>query len=57
MLESGRIMDFYDNYSPYMEIDIMKMEDNYPDTKSGDKCPHLYSCPNCHQDEVILIKE
>jgi hypothetical protein len=57
MLESGRIMDFYDNYSPYMEIDIMKMEDNYPHTNSGHKCPHLYSCPSCHQDEVILIKE
>ena len=23
-------MDFYDDYSPYMEIDLMKMEDGYP---------------------------
>ncbi|KLT19153.1 hypothetical protein [Neobacillus vireti] len=57
MLESGRIMDFYDNYSPYMEIDLMKMEDGYPDTNSGHKCPHLYRCPSCQHDEIILIKE
>jgi hypothetical protein len=57
MMESGRIMDYYDDYSPYMEIDLMKMEDGYPDTNSGHKCPHLYRCPQCHNEDVILIKE
>jgi hypothetical protein len=50
-------MDFYDDYSPYMEIDLMKMEDGYPDTNSGGNCPHLYQCPSCQKDEVIFIKE
>ena len=27
-------MDYYDDYSPYMEIDLMKMEDGYKDTNS-----------------------
>lgn len=57
MLESGRLMDFYDDYSPYMEIDLMKMEDGYPDTNSGNKCPHLYRCPSCLADTVVFIKE
>jgi len=57
MMESGRLMDFYDDYSPYMEINLTKMEDGYPDTNSGQKCPHLYHCPACHTDEVIFIKE
>jgi hypothetical protein len=57
MTESGRIMDFYDDYSPYMEIDLMKLEDGYPDTNSAGKCPHLFSCPICKNDKVILIKE
>ncbi|WP_342430156.1 hypothetical protein [Neobacillus sp. FSL H8-0543] len=57
MIESGRLMDYYDDYSPYMEIDLMKMEDGYLDTKSGQKCPHLYCCPSCQKDEVIFIKE
>jgi len=57
MVDSGRLMDFYDDYSPYMEIDLMKMEDGYSDTNSGQKCPHLYTCPTCQKDEVIFIKE
>lgn len=57
MIESGRLMDFYDNYSPYMEIDLMKMEDGYLETKSGHQCPHVYRCPICHKEEVIFIKE
>jgi hypothetical protein len=57
MEDKGKLMDFYDDYSPYMEIDLMKMEDGYPDTYSGNKCPHLYRCPNCLEDNVIFIKE
>jgi hypothetical protein len=57
MVDSGRLIDFFDDYSPYMEIDLMKMEDGYPDSNSGQKCPHLYTCPSCLNDEVIFIKE
>jgi len=57
MEDSGRVMDFYDDYSPYMEIDLMKMEDGYLDTKSENKCPHLYHCPSCQRGEIIFIKE
>ena len=57
MRESGRLIDFFDDYSAYMEIDLMKMEDGYPDSASGHKCPHLYQCPACQKDEVIFIKE
>jgi hypothetical protein len=57
MVDSGRLIDFFDDYSPYMEIDLMKMEDGYPDSNSGQKCPHLYTCPSCHNDDVIFIKE
>ena len=57
MVDSGRLIDFFDDYSPYMEIDLMKMEDGFPDSNSGQKCPHLYTCPSCHNDDVIFIKE
>lgn len=57
MNDRGKVMDYYDDYSPYMDIDVMKMEDGYPDTYSQHKCPHLYSCLNCLKDEIILIKE
>jgi hypothetical protein len=57
MIEAGRLIDFFDDYSPYMEIDLMKLEDGYSDTNSGQKCPHLYRCLACQNDEVIFIKE
>lgn len=57
MMESGRLMDFYDDYSPYMEIDLMKMEDGYPSTNSGQKCPHVYRCPACNQEDIFFVKE
>jgi hypothetical protein len=57
MMESGRLMDFFDDYSPYMEIDLMKMEDGYPDTNSGHKCPHVYRCSSCNIEEILFIKE
>lgn len=50
-------MDYYDDYSPYMEIDLMKMEDGYPDTFKDHKCPHLFGCSSCLRNEVVLIKE
>ncbi len=57
MMEKGRIMDYYDDYSAYMDIELMKMEDGFPESFKHHQCPHLYSCPNCLTDEVILIME
>lgn len=57
MLDRGKVMDYYDDYSPYMDIELMKMEDGYLDTHAQHKCPHLYSCQNCLNDEIVFIKE
>lgn len=57
MIDQGRIMDYYDDYSPYMDIDLMKIEDGFPDSYTQQKCPHLYNCPHCFHDQVVLIKE
>lgn len=57
MIENGRVMDYYDDYSPYMDIDLMKLEDGYKDSYRNHKCPHFFRCPNCNRDEVVLIKE
>lgn len=57
MMDRGKEMDYYDDYSPYMEVDLLKMEDGYADTYAESKCPHLFSCLNCSRDEVVFIKE
>ncbi len=57
MEDSGRVMDFYDDYSAYMEIDSLKLEDGYPNTLQKCQCPHLVSCQNCGASDVIFIQE
>ncbi|MFB6465205.1 hypothetical protein ACE38V_00160 [Cytobacillus sp. Hz8] len=55
--DSGRIMDFYDDYSPYMPIDQLKLEDGYPRDYVQKECPHSLTCPSCEYNRVIFIKE
>jgi hypothetical protein len=57
MEEKGRYHDFFDDYSPYMPIDLMKLEDGIPGDYKNHQCPHLYKCPSCGKDKVILIAE
>ncbi|TKC18125.1 hypothetical protein [Robertmurraya kyonggiensis] len=55
--DSGRVMDYYDDYSPYMPIDLMKLEDGYPNDYEKHQCPHLLKCPQCGYDEIVFIEE
>ncbi|WP_042356566.1 hypothetical protein [Bacillus rubiinfantis] len=57
MLEFGKLMDYYDDYSPYMEIDLLKLEDGFSDNYKRHTCAHLYRCPHCQNEEVMFIKE
>lgn len=55
--DSGRVMDFYDDYSPYMPIDQMKLENGYPNDYETEQCAHLFKCPYCGHDEIVFIQE
>jgi hypothetical protein len=57
MEDKGREADFYDDYSPYMPIDQMKLEDGYPRDFADGECPHQFRCPKCGTAKVFLIKE
>jgi len=57
LTENGRIMDFYDDYSPYMPIDQMKLEDGFKDDFKKETCPHLYKCMDCGHEEIQFIQE
>lgn len=57
MENKGREADYYDDYSPYMPIDQMKLEDGYPADFAKEECPHLFKCSNCGNGKVFLIKE
>lgn len=55
--ESGRLMDYFDDYSAYMPIDLMKLEDGIRNDARNEQCPHVYHCPSCHHDQIMIIKE
>jgi recombinational DNA repair protein RecR len=58
MLEDkGRIIDFFDDYSAYMEIDDMKKIDGYEHTLSNHECGHVLYCQNCNREQITFIKE
>lgn len=57
LTDSGRIMDYYDDYSAYMPIDQMKMEDGFPNDYKDKECPHLLKCSSCGSEIVNFIKE
>lgn len=55
--DRGRYMDFFDDYSPYMPIDQMKLEDGFPTDLKNGECPHFLACSNCSHKEIRMIKE
>ncbi|WP_078550751.1 hypothetical protein [Litchfieldia alkalitelluris] len=55
--DGGRMIDYFDDYSAYMEIDGMKQIDGYKKTLSEHLCAHLFYCDNCSRTDVKFIQE
>ncbi|SKC63893.1 hypothetical protein [Maledivibacter halophilus] len=51
MEDKGRIADYYDNYSSYLDMNITELIDKV----EYDKCVHLFVCSNCNNDKRIAI--
>lgn len=57
MTDKGKVMDYYDSYSAYLDTDLLKKNDGYMASISDYQCPHLLVCPSCGFDEIKLIGE
>jgi hypothetical protein len=57
MDDQGRVMDYYDDYSAYSEIEDMKLEDGYADNNKRHQCVHYFYCSKCEKEQVEFIKE
>ena len=57
MDDKGWEMDYYDDYSAYMPIDQMKLEDGYKSDLSEERCPHFFRCDHCGCEVTYLIQE
>ncbi|WP_305024249.1 hypothetical protein [Paenibacillus lacisoli] len=50
MSNSGQPEDYAGPYSPYSSVDTSELHSVHP---GG--CPHLFTCPHCHHDEVYVV--
>lgn len=55
--DMGKLADYFGDYSPYMETDLMKLVDGYDSSYQTHECPHLFYCSVCGRDEIRLINE
>ena len=55
--DKGRLMDYFDDYSAYMPIDQMKLEDGYKEDFKKGQCPHFLKCDQCSYEETYFIQE
>jgi len=56
LADCGRIDQIWEPYSPYREIDDIKLTNGYHDFVNH-QCVHLASCPNCGKEQIIFINE
>jgi len=55
--DQGKLSDYFDDYSPYVDSDGLKLENGYPADFKESQCPHVYYCKICRQEMVIFISE
>ncbi|MCP3741634.1 hypothetical protein [Rossellomorea sp. BNER] len=56
MTDHGRVYDYYDDYSAYMDIDSIQLADGIPGSSGGEECLHLFACSNCTFEKPVIIK-
>jgi hypothetical protein len=57
MMDGGKVTDFLDDYSPYLDIDMLKMVDGDMTSLTENVCIHVVSCPTCQHDLILAVKE
>jgi len=56
LYDEGPLQNFLGPYSPYRNIDDMKMSNEYPDLELH-QCIHIGTCPQCQQQMAIAVSE
>ncbi|MGI6704339.1 MAG: hypothetical protein ACOX42_10070 [Clostridia bacterium] len=51
MEDKGAIQEYFDDYSPYLDLEITRKLDGVP----RDQCLHIFRCDRCGMDKKIAI--
>jgi len=57
MMDGGKVTDFLDDYSAYMDIDVLKLVDGDLTSLTENVCIHVISCTICQQDLILAVNE
>ncbi|MTI65930.1 MAG: hypothetical protein FH753_04940 [Firmicutes bacterium] len=52
MIDRGPVVDYMDEYSPYLSNDITQKVDG----ACNDKCVHIFKCIKCSRDKRFEVK-
>ncbi|GEN47082.1 hypothetical protein [Alkalibacillus haloalkaliphilus] len=55
--DQGKMTDYFDDYSAYMDIASMKLLDGDRESKANHQCLHYFYCKECNAEEVKAINE
>lgn len=56
MEDHGRYEQLFDPYSPYREIDHIRMTNGFMDVAQH-QCIHIAQCPQCSHQQLFFIQE
>lgn len=54
--DSGRLYDYYGDYSPYRPIDDAKLSNGLSDLRLH-LCMHVAWCPVCRKEQQVAVQE
>ncbi|WP_026569107.1 hypothetical protein [Sediminibacillus sp. JSM 1682029] len=57
MTDQGKLVDFMGDYSPYLDMEIVKTVDGVKDSRSSHTCVHLFQCLDCDMQKTEVIQE
>lgn len=52
MVDFGPVINFLDDYSPYLPLEVSM----HVDGTDPEKCLHIFKCNNCNTDKRVEIK-
>lgn len=55
MQDHGRMVDYYDKYSPYLDENITNKVDGLTAQENEKECLHLFYCGQCEKEQYVSV--
>lgn len=56
LIDQGMWQNYFDDYSPYLEIEDMKFVNGFDDARKH-HCIHFATCPQCGEEVLAAVEE